>query len=333
VLPRDEVAEDVKSLSQEERAGLRKHGVRFGAFHIFVPALLKPAPTMLRLLLWGLWLEKQGRFERANLPQPPGQGLTSVSFDRSTPKGFYRVVGFRLCGPRAVRIDMLERLGDLIRERVFWRPRFESEPRPQGSIAGGGFAIVPDMMSLVGCSGEEFAAILRSLGFRMLKRPIPAAKPDAKESSLQTAPAPDEGQAAVPDDAAVQLSAEDAQPSHAGSPSAEASAPLQEEAEPHATGPTAKDAEPELAASEAIIEIWWPKDTGPFRQHQHQRSRKKIHHSQKAMPPESPPAAKPHKPARPEVRKPQPEKPVVNPDSPFAVLGALRSQLAEKKNA
>jgi hypothetical protein len=51
------------------------------------------------------------------------------------------------------------------------------------------------------------------------------------------------------------------------------------------------------------------------------------------MPPESPPAAKPHKPARPEVRKPQPEKPVVNPDSPFAVLGALRSQLVEKKNA
>ena len=32
--------------------------------------------------------------------------------------------------------------------------------------------IVPDMMSLVGCSGEEFEAILRSLDFRMQKRKV-----------------------------------------------------------------------------------------------------------------------------------------------------------------
>jgi ATP-dependent RNA helicase SUPV3L1/SUV3 len=133
VLPRDEVAEDVKSLSQDERAKLRKHGVRFGAFHVFVPALLKPAPTALRLLLWALWLEKQGQFDRTKLPEPPGQGLTSVPFDRSTPRGFYRVIGFRICGPRSVRIDMLERLGDLIRERVFWKSRFEGEARPSAA--------------------------------------------------------------------------------------------------------------------------------------------------------------------------------------------------------
>jgi hypothetical protein len=84
-----------------------------------------------------------------------------------------------------------------------------------------------------------------------------------------------------------------------------------------------------------MIEIWWPKDTGPFRQqHQHQKPRTKSYQSQKAKLPESSPATKPHKPVRPEVRKAQkPERPVVNPDSPFAVLGALRSQLAEKKNA
>ena len=337
VLSRDEVADDVKSLSQDERGGLRKHGVRFGAFHIFVPVLLKPAPTMLRLLLWGLWLEKQGRFDRADLPQPPGQGLTSVSFDRSTPKGFYRVVGFRLCGPRAVRIDMLERLGDLIRERVFWKPRFENEPRPQGSVAGGGFAIVPDMMSLVGCSGEEFAAILRSLGFRMLKRPLPAANADAKQNSPEAAPPAELELAAARDDSALQASVEAAGASLPEPSPAEASAPSppQQEPEPQAAGPAANDTAPQPAPAEAMAEVWWPKDTGPFRQQsQHQKPRKKFHHSQKAKPPESSPAAQPHKPARPEVRKPQkPERPVVNPDSPFAVLGVLRSQLAEKKNA
>ena len=282
-------------------------------------------------------LEKQGRFDRADLPQPPGQGLTSVSFDRSTPKGFYRVVGFRLCGPRAVRIDMLERLGDLIRERVFWKPRFENEPRPQGSVAGGGFAIVPDMMSLVGCSGEEFAAILRSLGFRMLKRPLPAANADAKQNSPEGAPPAELELAAARDDSALQASVEAAGASLPEPSPAEASAPSppQQEPEPQAAGPAANDTAPQPAPAEAMAEVWWPKDTGPFRQQsQHQKPRKKSHHSQKAKPPESSPATQPHKPARPEVRKPQkPERPVVNPDSPFAVLGVLRSQLAEKKNA
>src|SRR5262249_6570044 len=56
IIPREEVVDDVKALSQEGRAALRRHGVRFGAFHIFIPVLLKPAATTLRLLLWGLCL-------------------------------------------------------------------------------------------------------------------------------------------------------------------------------------------------------------------------------------------------------------------------------------
>ncbi|HUF45100.1 MAG TPA: helicase-related protein, partial [Aestuariivirgaceae bacterium] len=152
VVAREQVANDVRTLSQEERASLRKYGVRFGAFHIFIPALLKPAATELRLLLWGLGLERDGVLGRNDLPVIPGQGLTSAPFDRSTPKGYYRIIGFRVCGARAVRIDMLERLGDLIRARVFWKPAVPDQPRPQGSVAGGGFTVIPDMMSLVGCS-------------------------------------------------------------------------------------------------------------------------------------------------------------------------------------
>jgi hypothetical protein len=172
VLPRDAVAEEVKGLSQEDRAKLRALGARFGAFNVYVPALLKPAPTELRLLLWALNLEKEGKLEAAAIPQPPGQGLTSANFDRSTPKGFYGVCGYRICGSRVVRIDMLERLADLIRERVFWRPRFPEEQRPAGSVEGGGFTVVPDMMSLVGCSGEDFLGILRSLDYRMQKKKV-----------------------------------------------------------------------------------------------------------------------------------------------------------------
>ena len=48
VLPRAQVADEVKALDQDARGLLRKHGVRFGQFTIFMPALLKPAPTRLR---------------------------------------------------------------------------------------------------------------------------------------------------------------------------------------------------------------------------------------------------------------------------------------------
>jgi ATP-dependent RNA helicase SUPV3L1/SUV3 len=111
VVPRRQIAEDIKTLGQEERGLLRKHGVRFGQHNIFMPLLLKPAPTRLRLILWSLW---EG-FEE--FPEAPPPGLVTIPAVEGAPKGFYEKVGYRLCGARALRIDMLERLADLI-----WRP-------------------------------------------------------------------------------------------------------------------------------------------------------------------------------------------------------------------
>ena len=54
VLDRTEVAEEVAALDQEARAGMRALGVRFGAYHIYVPPLLKPAPGGLLAMLWAL---------------------------------------------------------------------------------------------------------------------------------------------------------------------------------------------------------------------------------------------------------------------------------------
>ena len=42
-LRRESVAEEMRALDQPARAQLRKYGVRFGAFNIYFPALLKPA--------------------------------------------------------------------------------------------------------------------------------------------------------------------------------------------------------------------------------------------------------------------------------------------------
>lgn len=378
VLPRDQVAQEIKSLSQDERAALRKFGVRFGAFNVFVPLLLKPAATQLRLLLWGLEKSKDGKFNTEDLPEPPGQGLTSALFDRSTPRGFYGVCGYRICGPRVVRIDMLERLADVIRDRVFWRPRFPEEPRPQGSVEGGGFTVIPDMMSLVGCSGEEFEAILRSLDFRMQKRKAkrpaftalvsaeaeapgaaagPEAPPEAATPSETTAvdeeaagpPAsvlvpPPEAHAEAPVEIAS-ASAEGAEASAIEEPAGEAESLAPAAGTEPATATDAAGTEPATAADAAgtvpmedvEIDVWWPKDTGPFRRERQKQEGRPQHRKRKQRPDRKPEpvedgaqppprAAKPPRPPRPERR---PEKPI-DPDSPFAVLGALKAQLAKK---
>ncbi len=325
VLPRETVLEDIKSLSQEDRAVLRAQGVRFGAFHIFTPLLLKPAATELRLLLWALQLKKAGSLDLANLPMPPGQGLTSAVFDRSTPRGFYGVCGYRICGTRVVRIDMLERLADLVRERVFWRARFPDEVRPAGSVEGGGFAIVADMMSLVGCSGEEFEGILRSLGFRMQKKKIkrPAA-PAAPVAEVAAPPAETETISepvvtAEPEPVAV-------------APEPEPVAPVVEtETPPTVEEPVSPPPEPAL--EEVEIEVWWPKDTGPFRHRPEAKPKPQPRPvEQKERTPR--PARKHHANERPERReepKRRPEKPM-DPNSPFAILETLKAQMMGKKN-
>ncbi len=185
---RHEVAEDVRQLDQDARAVLRKYGVRFGAYHIYIPALLKPAPSQLIVQLWALKNTEGETPGLVELPQLSASGRTSVPVDKEIPPTIYRLVGFRPCGERAVRIDILERLADLIRPIVAWRPGPNSGDAPEGAIPeGGGFSVTVAMTSLLGCSGEDFSSILRALGYRLerreVKRPAP---PDA------TAKAPDE---------------------------------------------------------------------------------------------------------------------------------------------
>lgn len=54
VIPRENIANEVKELDQEAR-GAAAQAWCFGQFTVFLPALLKPAPTRLRLVLWSLW--------------------------------------------------------------------------------------------------------------------------------------------------------------------------------------------------------------------------------------------------------------------------------------
>lgn len=52
ILEREPLRARIKALSQNERAELRKQGVRFGAYYLFIPALIKPGPRTLAVQLW-----------------------------------------------------------------------------------------------------------------------------------------------------------------------------------------------------------------------------------------------------------------------------------------
>ncbi len=169
---RTQVASEVKELPQEERGKLRKLGVRFGEYTIHMPTLLKPAAARLLTMLWALWADKDP--EQLELPKA---GLTSIPLNQDMPHAFYYATGYRPSGQRAVRIDMLERLAQEIRGA-----REKADMRE-------GFEITTRMMSLVGCSGEEFDSILKSLGLRKntVKKMVPKDphKPEPADSSSE----------------------------------------------------------------------------------------------------------------------------------------------------
>ncbi|MDH3029007.1 helicase-related protein [Methylobacterium fujisawaense] len=220
VLERSKVAHEMRSLDQDGRGALRRHGVRFGAYHIFLPALLKPAPRTLAAQLWALrngGLDQRGLDEIAHLA---GSGRTSIKVDREIAKGLYRAAGFRVSGERAVRVDILERLADLIRPAIAYRPGTTPGAPPDGTADGDGFVATVGMTSLVGCSGEDFASILKSLGYNVETRPGPAITVPLVPAAA-TAPAAQAAPAEASSDEAIAAQADAAEPAGDEAPAAE----------------------------------------------------------------------------------------------------------------
>jgi len=208
VLERSKIANEVKDLDQASRATLRKYGVRFGAYHIYVPALLKPAARAIASLLWAYKRDNVDLSALSGAQQLAGSGRTSFPVDKALDRDAYRVLGYRQCGERAVRVDILERLADLIRPALAWREGTSGE-KPAGAFDGRGFVVTQAMTSLTGSAGDDFASILQALGYRMDRRPAPPPAPAvAPEAAAQAAPSASETpDAAAPDAAQAESSA------------------------------------------------------------------------------------------------------------------------------
>jgi ATP-dependent RNA helicase SUPV3L1/SUV3 len=348
LLPRQVVAEEIKGLDQDVRGKLRKLGIKFGAYHIYLPLSLKPAPRELALILFAL---KHGGVRQPGVTDIPHivlSGRTSFLVDPEVDAGLYEIAGFKVAGKRAVRVDILERLADIIRPLIALDAgRPYAGELPAGAAEGNGFRVTVEMTSLLGCSGEDFSSILTSLGYRVRRTPkvaapVVPAQASAEAPALEAAP--------VENAADVEPIAEqvDAAPVE----------PVAEAAVSDAAPAEAVSAEPAAPAEPEFDEVWSPgRRNNDQRRHEPRGRREAEGEGQQGRRNERPRTNAPKGQRRPEgaerpqggrpngrprdeerrgrpdknerpAGRPQREerKPVFDPDSPFAALAALRGK-------
>ena len=146
VLKRDKVSEYLKKLGQDERKILRKLGVKFGRYHVFLFKLLKPESVSLRILLWKNYHQKSFNLK------PPTFGLNFLEDKDYKNKNFMLLSGFENFDKYFVRIDILERLFvQIINTNLDSKAKIK---------------LVPEMLNLLGCSRNNFIKLIQKMNYK-----------------------------------------------------------------------------------------------------------------------------------------------------------------------
>ncbi|WP_170295796.1 helicase-related protein [Azospirillum brasilense] len=141
-MPRAPVAPMVEGLEKADRKALSRHGVRLGVSHLYLTALAKPGAVELRGLLWAVK-------HRLPLPVPiPPPGRVSVEAT-GAPPAFWEAIGYPAAGPRALRVDMLDRL----------------ETELLTAAKDGRAVAEPALAQMIGAKPDELGAVMKGLGY------------------------------------------------------------------------------------------------------------------------------------------------------------------------
>jgi len=151
VVKRDEVSEFLKKLNQDERKKLRRIGVKFGRYHIFLFKLFKPSSVSLRILLWKSYNEKN-----LNL-SPPTFGLNFLEEKKTTDQNFMLLCGFEKFDKFYIRIDILERLFLMI-----------LNSKKDDKINE--IKLIPEMLNLLGCNKENFIKLIQKMNYKTYEK-------------------------------------------------------------------------------------------------------------------------------------------------------------------
>jgi ATP-dependent RNA helicase SUPV3L1/SUV3 len=165
-LDRRASADAVGALESEDRKALAALGVRVGRHSVYMPLLLKQRAARLHAIL----RSAQGG-DPAKLFLPP-PGAQSAPIDPALSWSSYAAAGFRPAGPRAARLDAVERLA--------------------GACAaarglGADFALDSSIAAAIGCPARDIEGVLAALGYKRVQEGD--AKTGAASRWRQAAPA------------------------------------------------------------------------------------------------------------------------------------------------
>ncbi len=144
VMKREIVDQMIKNISKEDRASLRKVGIKIGRYHAFLPKMLKPNAVNLRVKLWKLYFPDDKKYII------PKFGLNFLKNETQKNKKFLLICGFENIGKFYVRVDILERFFLKIIENTKDRM----------------FNIDSDMINLIGCNKEDFFKLLELMQYK-----------------------------------------------------------------------------------------------------------------------------------------------------------------------
>ncbi len=133
------------ALNAEDKKLLRIRGVRLGSQAIYLPAMFKPARRNLLARLWKIYHPETD-------VDIPDAAAASVPATSGAEVKLLTALGFVTIGPRAIRIDLAERV-----RRDLYRLARRRES-----------AKLHELMALVGCPRDEFSGVLAALGFKAL---------------------------------------------------------------------------------------------------------------------------------------------------------------------
>jgi ATP-dependent RNA helicase SUPV3L1/SUV3 len=132
----------LRELSDQDHAKLLDLDVVLGRRHVYVSSLLEPDRVARRMALCTAHLGIRFAFA------PPVEGTASLPRHQHTDASL-RAIGYPVCGPLAIRVDLLERL----EQRV-------------SSLAGSGpFAPPHALAAWLGCSEDDMRRVILALGY------------------------------------------------------------------------------------------------------------------------------------------------------------------------
>ena len=141
-LPVLAIGAQAAALDKVARKRLAQLGVRLGTEVVYLAPLLNARAGGMAALLWAV---RAG----APLPLPPVRGVSPLR-DPGLADGLYEAMGYRVLGPRALRVDRVERLALAARRLARQGP----------------FAPTPELIATAGCRKDELAGVLAALGYR-----------------------------------------------------------------------------------------------------------------------------------------------------------------------